>query len=131
MEAGSQGIAPLLARYDFPEDWRILLVLDNLENAAEPQGVISEKLRPLLGKSKALLTSRQRFTGDSYVLHLDGLTIPAAHEFLQQEGAERGIHTLKNATHEELSQIAVKTGGSPLAMKLVVGQLSYLPLLPV
>ncbi len=29
MEAGSQGIPPLLARYDFPEDWRILLLLDN------------------------------------------------------------------------------------------------------
>jgi beta-RFAP synthase len=28
MEADSQGIPPLLARYDFPEDWRILLVLD-------------------------------------------------------------------------------------------------------
>ena len=28
MEAASKGIPPLLARYDFPEDWRILLVLD-------------------------------------------------------------------------------------------------------
>lgn len=28
MDAASKGIPPLLARYDFPEDWRILLVLD-------------------------------------------------------------------------------------------------------
>jgi hypothetical protein len=111
--------------------WRILLVLDNVENAAEPPAVLVEKLRPLLGKSKALLTSRLRFTGDGYVLHLDGLTISDAHEFLRQEGAARGIHTLRNAAHEELTEVAVKTGGSPLAMKLVVGQLSYLPLLPV
>lgn len=111
--------------------WRILLILDNLENAIEPQALLIEKLRPLLGKSKALLTSRQRFTGDGYVLHLDGLTIPDAHEFLLQEVAARGIHTLKNADSAELTKVAVKTGGSPLAMKLVVGQLSYLPLAPV
>lgn len=107
---------------------RILLVLDNLETAGEPQNEIAARLLSLLTTSKALLTSRHRFQGDLYVVHLDGILENAALDFLLQEATEKGIRRLINANRAELQPIVQTTGGSPLAMKLVVGQLGHLPL---
>ena len=107
---------------------RILVVLDNLETAAEAQTEIVQKLQPLLGISRALLTSRQRFAADLYAIHLEGLAPTAAHQFLRQEGQDRRVHSLATARDAELTQITQVTGASPLAMKLVVGQLGFLTL---
>jgi len=52
---------------------RVLVVLDNLETAKEPQNEIARRLHPLLDPSKALLTSRHRFRGDLYAIPLPGL----------------------------------------------------------
>ena len=105
---------------------RILIILDNLERAAEPQADIVYKLRAILGsKSKALLMSRQRFLKDVYHVHLLGLAQDHAIHFLYEEAKERGIKRLYNTQPERLHQIAQHTGGSPLALKLVVGQLGY------
>ena len=49
---------------------RVLLLLDNLETASEPQARLLERVAPLLGLSRALLTSRQRFWGDVYPINL-------------------------------------------------------------
>jgi tetratricopeptide (TPR) repeat protein len=107
---------------------KTLVVLDNLETMAVPQEEMIRQLSPLLGKSRALLTSRQRFSGDLQVIHLLGLDEQMACQFLRQEGANRGIRLVEHATEYELQQIAKATGGLPLAMKLVVGQVDFLPL---
>lgn len=108
-----------------------LIVLDNMETAKEPQQEIADRLRPLLGPSKALLTSRQRFQGDVYSVHLKGLDETSAVRFIHQEAEEKNIKRVATAEPEELTQIATATGGSPLALKLVAGQLEMLDLATV
>lgn len=107
---------------------RLLLVLDNLETAAEPQALLLDRLYTMLNPSKALCTSRRRFTGHGYAIHLGGLAEAAAVRFLREEAQERRLFSLATASEEVLTQISATTGGSPLALKLVVGQLAYLPL---
>lgn len=107
---------------------RVLLVLDNLETAKEPQNEIAGRLHPLLGISKAILTSRQRFQGDMYAIHLTGLDEEASLTFIHQEAGDKNIKRVATTEPAELKQIANDTGGSPLALKLVVGQLDSLDL---
>lgn len=107
---------------------QVLIVLDNLETAKESQTEIARRLRPLLNPSKALLTSRHRFKGDLYGTHLPGLDEDGALRFIRQEAEEKHINRVVQAASGELAEIATTTGGSPLALKLVVGQLGHLPL---
>jgi hypothetical protein len=107
---------------------RVLIVLDNLETAKEVQTEIARRLLPLLNPSKALLTSRHRFQGDLFAVHLTGLDDDGALRFVRQEAQEKNIQNVSSAKVSELKQIAETTGGSPLALKLVVGQLGHLPL---
>jgi hypothetical protein len=82
----------------------------------------------VLGVSKALLTSRQRFRAEAYAVHLTGLEEQASVDFIYQEAEEKNIKRVAAAEPIELKQIAKDTGGSPLALKLVVGQLESLDL---
>lgn len=107
---------------------RILIVLDNLETAIEPQNEIIAQLHLLLGKSKAILTSRHRFRTNSYAVHLTGLEQEGASRLIQQCSQDKGVHHVQNATTEEINDIIWATGGSPLAIQLVVSQLHHLPL---
>ena len=107
---------------------RLLIVLDNLETAAAPQEEIIQRLHHLLNPSKALVTSRRRFENEVYPIRLRGLTVEGAQRFVAVEAEQRRMDQLLSATTEELQQITEKTGGSPLALKLVVGQLAALPL---
>jgi hypothetical protein len=107
---------------------RALIVLDNLETAKESQNEIARRLLPLLHPSKVLMTSRHRFQGDVYAVHLTGLDEDGSLIFIRQEAQEKNIETVSSAKVSELKQIAETTGGSPLALKLVVGQLGHLPL---
>jgi hypothetical protein len=107
---------------------RVLVVLDNLETAKESQNEIAGRLHPLLDPSKAFLTSRHRFKGDVYAIHLSGLDEGGALRFIRQEAEEKNIGHVAAAETDELGQVARSTGGSPLALKLVVGQLGHLPL---
>jgi hypothetical protein len=106
---------------------RVLVVLDNLETASESQNEIALHLSSLLNPSKAILTSRHRFQGDLYLVHLAGLDEIGSRLFMQQEAEEKGLKRISQATTRDLQQIAKETGGSPLAMKLVIGQLEFLP----
>ena len=107
---------------------RTLIVLDNLEAATEPQNEIIGDLRPLLQPNKALLVSRHRFGGDVYRIHLTGLDEGPALEFIGQEAKERRIRRVESASPDELAEVVKYTYGSPLAMKLVIGQLDSLSL---
>lgn len=107
---------------------KVLLVLDNLETVARDQDELAEQLLTLLSRSKSLMTSRRRFGGDVYALHLKGLAEENGVQLLRYEAAERGIKRVADAETDELREITNTTGGSPLAMKLIVGQLQHLPL---
>lgn len=105
-----------------------LIILDNLETSDTPQHKIVAQLRPFLNPSRALLTSRRRFSGEDYHIHLSGLTLAQSIELMQQLGKEKTIPVILNAEESELIQIHESTGGSPLAIKLVVSLLQHQPL---
>ena len=104
-----------------------LLVVDNLDQADETQNEIIAKLRPFLNPSKAILTSRRRFVGEICGLHLQGLALAAGIEFIRQEAAQKWVEPVAQSPDADLADIVKQTGGSPLALKLLVSQLSYLP----
>jgi hypothetical protein len=99
-----------------------------METAGQPQNEIAHHLLPLLGRSKVMMTSRQRFQGEVYSIHLTGLDEDGSVAFVRQEAEEKRIERVKWAETAELAKIARDTGGSPLALKLVVGQLDFLDL---
>jgi hypothetical protein len=107
---------------------RVLILLDSLEIAGEPQEGILAGLQPLLGISRVLVASRRRIIGDAFTIHLRGLDMTYYRQFVRQEARLRGLPLIDEAPEEELEQIYTATGGSPLAIKLVVGQLGFLPL---
>lgn len=106
-----------------------LIVIDNLETMADYQTLLP-LLRELSDPSKFLLTSRHslRTYSDVYCHSLTELGPRAAYHFILHEAGTRGLFLLVNASETELECIHEVVGGNPLALKLVVGQISVLPL---
>ncbi|HYU32953.1 MAG TPA: NB-ARC domain-containing protein [Thermoanaerobaculia bacterium] len=107
---------------------RVLIVMDNLETVPENPSLVSGVLA-LLGAGRLLLTSRHRiFHERLYTLELRGLSRENCILFLQVEGRQRNIPAVTQASRAALTRIHAATGGAPLALKLVMGQLSRQPL---
>lgn len=106
-----------------------LVVVDNLETASDYES-LADTLWGLANPSKFLLTSRHRLHGyeQVYSISLRGLPEPDGMAFIRHHAAERGIEALAEAGDDILLQIQRVTGGNPLAIKLVVGQLAQWPL---
>jgi hypothetical protein len=112
-------------------DKHVLIVLDNLETVLERDNLVDNVFR-ILGKSKLLITSRYRVKHEQvYTIPLGGFTEDESAEFLCMEGEERNIEVITQASRSELIEIHQVTGGAPLAMKLVVGQMSEQPMYKV
>ena len=108
---------------------RVLVVMDNLETVSESESFV-EALFQLLGPtSKLLLTSRHQVRHErTFTLDLSGLFEAEALTFLREDSEERGIDIVAQASLDDLTEIYHVTGGAPLAMKLVIGQMSRWPL---
>ena len=107
---------------------RVVIVLDNLETIPNSEELVA-KVFEILGQSKLLITSRHQVTDDRvYNITLDGFSKNEGVTFLREEGKERGIESVASADRSTLINIHDVTGGAPLAMKLVVGQLSRQPM---
>lgn len=106
---------------------RVLVVIDNMETAVEPQNDIVRQLAPLMENSRALFTSRHRFLGEVYAINLKGLEPESAMDFIRADAAGKNIEHIRMASSDELRPIAQTAGGSPLALKLIVSQLQRLP----
>lgn len=111
------------------KDTPFLIVIDNLETAADIQPLIP-LLRDLANPGKFLLTSRfsLRAHADVYCLDLPELSLDCALAFIRAEAKIRGIVQLADAPDTSLAEIHAVTGGNPLALKLVIGQTSILSL---
>jgi hypothetical protein len=110
----------------------ILVVVDNLETIVD-----YETLLPLLSQlaspGKFILTSRHslRQVSPVYCCQLAALSLADALEFIRSQARRRSIEALTAATDADLTRIFEVVGGHPLALKLVIGQLSALPLAQV
>jgi hypothetical protein len=107
-----------------------LVVLDNLETALDC-GTLPAWFWGLAKPSKFLLTSRHWPVPDvvgSSVLRLDKPSEPDGLALIRHEGRQRGLREVAEANDGTLQPILEVTGGNPLAIKLVVGQLVSLPL---
>lgn len=107
---------------------RILIVMDNLETVPENAKLV-HSIFQILGRSKVLITSRHQVKHEQvFVVNLQGFPDDEGVIFLREEGKERGIEAVAQASHPCLVNIQKVTGGAPLAMKLVVGQMSRRPM---
>ncbi len=105
-----------------------LLLIDNLETAENAQALVG-RLGGILGKSRALITSRQQVrNGSAHSVQLGGLSSRDSLEFLRAESERIGSAALLKAARPSLTEIHQLTGGSPLALKLVVAQSKHLDL---
>jgi DNA polymerase III delta prime subunit len=114
---------------DFLRTRPCLVVVDNLETAADYRSLVSQ-LRGLVGPSKFLITTRHSLHDVSgvYTLTLRELSRDDTLALIRHEAETRGLHELADAPETELGQIYDVTGGNPLATKLVVGQIHTLSL---
>jgi len=105
---------------------KVLLVLDNMETS-ESQNEIAARLSSVLGNSKVLFTSRNRFDTlevDVWDYYLQGLQEEASIKLMKQVAQERDITFYSDNSGELLKFTGNnKTGYLPLALKLVTGQL--------
>ncbi|HEY3310327.1 MAG TPA: NB-ARC domain-containing protein [Anaerolineales bacterium] len=109
---------------------RYLIVIDNLETVSDFKNIVGELSSLATGVSRILLTSRPKLT-DFEAIHcvsLKGLEENVFMSFLRHEGKARGIKAIEQAEDKSLHAIFQCIGGAPLAAKLVVTQLSRLPL---
>ncbi|MBN1483657.1 MAG: hypothetical protein JXA37_02955 [Chloroflexia bacterium] len=106
-----------------------LIVVDNLETAADVQALVMG-LDRLARPAKALLTTRHRISACEQVtsLTLAELGRDDALAFIRCHAAERNVPVVLAASEANLERIAQVTGGNPLAIKLVLGQMLSLPL---
>lgn len=109
-----------------------LIVVDNLETAADVRALV-EGLNRLARPAKILLTTRHRIAAYDQAASLTLRELPPADAlaFLRYHGQERRVPAVSEAPEADLLRIVAVTDGSPLAIKLVVGQLASLPLAQV
>ena len=101
---------------------RYLLIIDSLESADHAHKLVAD-LRGFLGRSKALITSRQKVHHDFVLPHsLSGLDQEDALLFLARDLRQRGGDQLRHVSREKLLEICQVSGGVPLALKLVAAQ---------
>ena len=106
-----------------------LVVIDNLETISDYETLLP-LARSVANPSKILFTSRHSLKKEGYIrcFTINQLPYEDASTLLVQNAAVRGIHGFDQAGESEFEAIYEVVGGNPLALKLVVGQLSSLPL---
>jgi hypothetical protein len=114
---------------DFFKAHPCLVVVDNLEAVADCKTLVSQ-LVALVNPSKVLITTRHslRDLSDVSVLTLKPLSRSDTIALVCHEAATRGLPELVDASKKELAPIYDVTGGNPLAIKLIVGQVHSLSL---
>lgn len=114
---------PTLVRHALAEH-RALLVLDNLETfSPEERRRVFELLDNIPGTCHAIVTSRRRPASSTagHYLRLDKLEREAADELLADLG--KRSEPLARLTQAERDQLYAETGGNPLLLTWVAGQL--------
>jgi hypothetical protein len=119
----------LLGVKDFLKSSPCLIIIDNLETIANYQTFVLQ-LTKLADPSKFLLTTRYSLQDVSgvYIVTLRELPHEDALALIRHEAETRGLRELASAPKKELESIYRVTGGNPLAIKLIIGQIHSLSL---
>jgi DNA polymerase III delta prime subunit len=106
-----------------------LVVIDNLETVPDYPAFVS-RLAALAGPSKFLLTTRHSLRDSSgiYIITLGPLSKDDTLAMVRYEAGTRGLPELAAASDKKLAPIHAATGGNPLAVKLIIGQVHSLSL---
>ncbi len=128
-ELGIEGIEKL-PEADRPDRLRkaiaerpTLLVIDNLESLTpEHRERVFEFLGRIPANAKALVTSRMRNDASAALIRVGQLSWNATKELIDKL-ADQGRPLLGAATEDEKRQLHEETGGNPLILRWVVGQL--------
>lgn len=97
-----------------------LLILDSFQpvGSAEVEALLLNLPEP----SKVIITSRQAIHFASDVLHLNGLTENESVQLIRMEAHRLGLSSLEEAPVTMLAKVCSATGGAPMAIKWVLGQ---------
>ena len=106
-----------------------LIIIDNLESDADVAFML-DALSDLANPSKFLLTTRVRLpaSASTLSLFLAELSLADAGDLIRHQAKLIGLSDLANVPDEAIAHIYEATGGNPLAIKLVVGLTTVLPL---
>ncbi len=100
----------------------VLLLLDNLETLAEQdRDQLFAFLNRLPRGNSAIVTSRRRADASAVIVRLDKLDWPAAHELLTELAKNNDL--LRRASNADHRALYEETGGNPLLIRWVTGQL--------
>jgi len=126
---GKKDLLPTLARE--LERQKVLIIIDNLEDAVDYKNIIANLVTNIRNnKSRFIFTLRPQMTeySDIHSINLQGLKESDSISFLRDEGSTRGIKSVGNAEDKYLRSISQAIGGAPLAGKLVISQLTRMPM---
>jgi tetratricopeptide (TPR) repeat protein len=99
-----------------------LLVLDNLESLSEDDRLrLLEFLKNLPQGTKAIVTSRRRTDIQAEIIRLNQMPWPAANALLSELAGNSPL--LAKASESDWKALYTNTGGNPLILRWVVGQL--------
>jgi hypothetical protein len=114
---------------DYLKSRPCLIVIDNLETVPDYPRLVSG-LIGLIQPTRFLLTTRTSLSsmGDVHIYTLKPLNRDDTLILLRHEAAMRGLPELTRAPDVELEAIYTVTGGNPLALKLILGQIHSLSL---
>lgn len=128
-----------LTHHSDPEKWLglkdylksrpCLVIIDNLETVPDYPALVL-RLMSLSNPSKFLLTTRYSLRDASgiHIYTLDPLNKADTLALVRHEAEIRGLSELAHASKANLEPIHAVTGGNPLAVKLLVGQIHTLSL---
>jgi tetratricopeptide (TPR) repeat protein len=101
---------------------RVVIIFDNLENMDDREASKLYQFLSLLPEgNKALVTSRRRSDVDVRTIRLNRMNPNEVKELIAELAKNNSL--LKNATVEEQTFLTLHTGGNPLLIKWVAGQL--------
>lgn len=108
-----------------------MIVIDNLETVENYKQLVKKMILSMKTPvSRFLITSRHKLVeyDDIFCIALEGLSQNDTLVFLRNEGRDRGVEGITQSKDLTLRKIFQATGGSPLAIKLVVGLVTRLSL---
>ncbi|MDZ4686212.1 MAG: hypothetical protein SH850_14185, partial [Planctomycetaceae bacterium] len=106
---------------EFLSAWHTLLVLDNMETIQDGRILEFVQKLPPSNRCKVLLTSRMRTGGWELPISVQEFSLMELREFALAKALEMGV-TISDSM-EFMEQLRTATGGLPLAVQWVLGQL--------